>query len=153
MLGLERENGRHRPKRLLATDPHLVAYVQENGGGVEKSLGKSTFLEGPTSGRDLCAPMDRVLDQSIDLVQGFLIDQRPYDHTRLEPRAHLDGLDLFDERLRESVGNTLLDVNPVRTDAGLTRHPEVFDPHRPLDRCVKVGIFKDDEGRIAAQLE
>jgi hypothetical protein len=65
------------------------------------------------------------------------------DLQRLHPRRELGD---------ELVMHLVLHEDAVGADAGLA-HVAVLGDHRPFDRRIDVGVFEDDEGRIAAELE
>ena len=88
----------------------------------------------------------------LDFLDRRIIDEGTLLNSWLEAVAHLKFPDRGDELLSKRVVNASLHVQPVRTDAGLASIA-VFGNDGSFNGGIEIGIIKDDEGCIAAELQ
>jgi hypothetical protein len=80
------------------------------------------------------------------------VDQGADGHAFLQSVADHQFRDRRQQSVRETIINAVLDQDAVGADAGLSTITELAD-HQPRNGKVDVGIVKDDEGCVAAELE
>ena len=99
---------------------------------------------------NFCAFRGRVRKVLFNLFDTGHVDQRALLGFTFEAVADGHRRDGFAELGNEIVIHAGLHIDSVCTDAGLTGIA-VFRRHRAGDRCIQVGIVKDDERRVTAK--
>jgi hypothetical protein len=87
----------------------------------------------------------------LDLLDRLHVDEWPYHRTRLEPVGDLHRAGGLGQPLGKGVIDAVLHQDPVGAHAGLPGIP-IFRGDRTLDRHLDIGVVKDDERRVAAEL-
>ena len=92
---------------------------------------------------------------TFDMAQGLLhrtfMGQRTNEHPIRKSTAHFQRLDLVGECLCEAVVDTILDEDPVRRDAGLSRVAE-FGQDTRFHGSLDLSIVEYNEGTVSAKL-
>ncbi len=105
-----------------------------------------------TAGQEACAPGDGVADVLLGLVDRLVVDHGAHDDAGTVTGADRHLRHLLDEAADELVVDARLDVDPVRTDAGLAGVAELRGDD-PVDGLVEVGVVEDDVRGVAPELE
>lgn len=148
-LGLEWKQARQGTKRLLRGNGHVDRHVAEDG-GLEKVA--TEVGQRLAAYQELGALGDGIVDVLLDLVDGAVVDQRAMGHALFEAVADLEALDLFDKLGRKLVVDAALHVDAVGAHARLARRAELGG-NGAGDGGIKLGVVKDNKGRVAAELE
>jgi ParB family chromosome partitioning protein len=101
---------------------------------------------------DLGALLDGVGNVRLDLLDRLHVDQRPDHRARLEAVGDLHRAGGLGEALGKGVIDAVPHQDAVGADAGLAGIA-VFRGDRVLDRHLDVGVVKDDERRVAAEVQ
>ena len=101
---------------------------------------------------DLGALRGGVVQMTLDLGHGRLLDERPDGDIGIEAVADLQPVDGLDEPLEEGIVDARLHEDPVGADACLAGVAEL-GVDGALDSGVQVSIVEHDERRVPAQLE
>ena len=104
----------------------------------------------PTSDEYTGALGERIREVVLHLLHGPRVDERPHRDARLSPRAHLQLFDLLDQLRSELVIDAIVDIEPIRADAGLPRVAELRC-QRTLHGRIDVCVLEHDERRVPAK--
>ncbi len=145
----EQGHGYQRTEGFFLVAAHIPVYTVYHGGWEEQVVAKIfRFLAGH-QGR---AFFKSVLHVAFDLVVTSLIDQGAKIHVAVDAVTDGHFVDPLGKLFTEGIGHFLMHENPVGTNTGLAATAE-FVGDKIVCRSVQIGVVKDNERRVAAQLQ
>ncbi len=149
LLATEHRHRHQRPEGFLAVAVHRPVHPQDHGWREEQALPQ---VLGPGTGNQAGALGQGILQVAPDLVEAGTVDQRPDVHTGLQAVADGQSGHPVGQFSGEGIGHLLVHEDAVGADTGLTTAPE-FVRHQVVRGGVQVGVVKDNERRVATQLQ
>jgi len=149
---LEARDDDKRPEDLFAVDLHVILHVRKDGRGDEEALAVDVLVRLSARGQGGALGL-----AGLDVAEHFLVlrlgDLRALEGFVVERVADLaDGLDLLLELVAELVVDGVLDQDARGGGADLAHVRHDADV-APLDGLVEVGVFEDEQRRLAARLQ